>query len=143
MQIQQLVYQSSATVSITLSQFQQLLPIFRAQNHSVGISGLLLYSDDNIMQVLEGPAESVHAVYARIARDMRHYDVCVLADGPVSTRAFGEWSMGFLHLEAPELSQLAGYVSLTQPERLLPQSQAWPELIALLQEFVAREAQPF
>ncbi len=143
MHIQQLVYQSSATVVVTPSQLQHLLPAWRAQNHAAGISGLLLYGEEGIMQVLEGPAENVHAVYQRIARDPRHYNVCTLADGLVPARAFGQWSMGFVQLNAPDLRTLAGYVSPAQSAGLLPdqQPQAWPELIALLQEFVARERQ--
>jgi hypothetical protein len=143
MHVQQLVYESSATVGLTANQLQHLLPAFRARNHAAGISGLLLYGEANIMQVLEGPAEQVHAVYQRITRDSRHYNVCVLADGQVPVRAFGEWSMGFAQLDAPDLSRLAGYVNAAQPASLLPaHPQGWPELIALLQEFVAREQQP-
>jgi hypothetical protein len=52
--------------------------------------------------------------------------------------------MGFVHLEPPVFDQLAGYVSLAQPARLLPtQPEQWPELLALLREFVAREQYPF
>jgi hypothetical protein len=51
--------------------------------------------------------------------------------------------MGFVHLGAPDLDQLAGYVSLARPNQLLPtQAEEWPELLALLQEFVAREQYP-
>lgn len=142
MRVQQLVYQSSATVAITPNHLQHLLPAWRAQNHAAGLSGLLLYGGEGIMQVLEGPADSVHTVYQRIARDARHYNVCTLADGLVPARAFGQWSMGFVQLDAPDLSQLAGYVSPAQPARLLPaQPDKWPELLALVQEFVAREQQ--
>jgi hypothetical protein len=143
MHVQQLVYQSLATVAITPAQLQQLLPAWRAGNHAADITGLLLYGDEGIMQVLEGPSEQVHRVYERIARDPRHYNVCVLADEVVPARAFGEWSMGFVQLDAPNLSRLTGYVSVSQPNSLLPnQPKAWPELIELLQEFVLREQQP-
>lgn len=142
MQIQQLIYQSSATVAITPAQLQYLLPAWRNYNHSVGISGLLLYGEDGIMQVLEGPAESVHHCYERIARDARHYNVCMLADELVSARAFSQWSMGFVQLDAPDFSRLAGYVSPSGAALLPGQPQAWPELVALLQEFVLREQQP-
>jgi hypothetical protein len=143
MQIQQLIYQSLATVSITPNQLQHMLPSWREHNHADDISGLLLYGDAGIMQVLEGPAAQVHRTYQRIARDPRHYDVCILADGVVPTRAFGQWSMGFVQLDAPDLNQLAGYVRAAQPTSVLPnQPKAWPELVDLLQEFVLREQQP-
>nr|GFC76762.1 hypothetical protein [Tanacetum cinerariifolium] len=53
----QLIYQSSATVAITPHQLQLVLPAWRAHNHAAGISGLLLYGDEGIMQVLEGDAD--------------------------------------------------------------------------------------
>jgi hypothetical protein len=140
MQVHQLIYQSSATVAITPHQLQQLLPAWRAHNHAAGISGLLLYGDEGIMQVLEGEPDKVHAVYEIIAHDVRHFNVQTLADGPVPQRAFGQWSMGFVQLEAPEFRQLAGYASPARPDSLLPdQPQHWPELQALLQEFALRE----
>lgn len=132
-----------ATTASTPDQLQRLLPKWRIYNHSLGISGLLLYGEEEIMQVLEGPAESVHQCYQLIARDKRHYNVCTLADGVVPARAFGQWSMGFTQLDAPECSRLAGYVSPGQPAGLLPgQPQVWPELVTLLQEFVLRDQYP-
>lgn len=142
MQLQQLIYQSSATVAITPQQLQVLLPAWRASNHAAGISGLLLYGEEGIMQVLEGEPAQVRAVYERIAQDVRHFNVHTVADGLVTQRAFGQWSMGFVQLEAPEFRQLAGYVSPARPGSLLPdQPQRWPELRALLQEFALREQQ--
>lgn len=143
MQLQQLVYQSSPTVAVTSQQLQLLLPAWRATNHAAGISGLLLYGDEGIMQVLEGEPDQVHAMYHRIAHDVRHYNVQIIADELVSRRAFGQWSMGFVQLEAPDFRQLAGYVSPARPGSLLPdQPQRWPDLLALLQEFTLREQQP-
>jgi hypothetical protein len=140
MQINQLIYQSLATTAITPHQLQSLLPKWRISNHAMGISGLLLYGEEEIIQVLEGPAESVRQCYEVIARDKRHYNVYTLADGLVPTRAFGQWSMGFTQLDAPDFSRIAGYVSPSLPAGLLPNKpQAWPELVALLQEFVLRD----
>lgn len=130
-------------MAITPAQLQHLLPTWRTHNHAADLTGLLLYGEEGIMQVLEGPAESVHHCYQRIARDLRHYNVCTLADGLVPARAFSQWSMGFVQVDAPDFSRLAGYVSPSRAAGLLPgQPQAWPELVALLQEFVLREQQP-
>ncbi|RZK21286.1 MAG: BLUF domain-containing protein [Hymenobacter sp.] len=142
MQINQLIYQSSATIATTPHQLQQLLPAWRASNHSAGISGLLLYGEESIMQILEGEADKVHELYQLIACDLRHFNVQTLADGFVPRRAFSQWSMGFVQLDAPEMAKLTGYVSPAQPAGLLPdQPQHWPELLELLQEFAVRERQ--
>ncbi len=139
MQVHQLIYQSSLAVTITPTHLRQLLPAWQIRNQEAAISGLLLYGEEGAMQVLEGPADQVHKTYARITRDRRHYNVCTLADGVVPTRAFAQWSMGFVQLDAPDLGRLASHVNFekpTQPER-------WPELMALLQEFITREQYPF
>ena len=100
MQLQQIVYLSKATVPFSVDQLEQLLRPWRVHNHAQDISGLLLYGDEAIIQVIEGPVESVHALYQTIAADARHYDVITLADGPIPERAFAEWSMGFSALDA-------------------------------------------
>ena len=143
MQFQQLIYQSSATVAITAHQLELLLPAWRADNHAAGISGVLLYGEEGIMQIIEGEPNVIHALYQRIAQDVRHFNVHIVADGLVSHRAFEQWSMGFVQLDKPDFRHLTGYVSPARPGSLLPdQPQRWPELLALLQEFVMREQQP-
>ena len=138
--LQQLVYQSKATVPFSVEQLANLLRPWRAHNHDQHISGLLLYGGDDIIQVIEGPVESVHALYQTIAADARHYDVITLADGPIQERAFAEWSMGFSALDAVRREQLTGYVGPGLDGHGLPVSPAqWPELTALLREFAAHQ----
>jgi hypothetical protein len=45
-------------------------------------------------QVLEGPAEEVDRVLARIERDPRHHDVRLLRTSTIVTRDFPRWVMG-------------------------------------------------
>lgn len=136
--LQQLVYQSKATVPFSVDQLQHLLRPWRTHNRAQCISGLLLYGDDDIIQVIEGPVESVHALYQTIAADARHYDVVILSDGPIQERAFAEWSMGFGALDEPRRQRLAGYVRPTHDGSGLPVSPAkWPELMTLLRDFAA------
>ena len=140
MKLQQLVYQSKVTVPFTVEQLEHLLQPWRTYNHSQHISGLLLYGDDDIIQVIEGPTESVHALFHTIAADARHYDVITLADHPVQERAFAEWSMGFGALDTTRREKLAGYVGSVLNGHGLPTRPAqWPELTALLREFAAHQ----
>nr|WP_277881327.1 BLUF domain-containing protein [Hymenobacter cyanobacteriorum] len=138
--LQQLVYQSKSTIPFSAEQLETLLRPWRMHNHAQRISGLLLYGDDDIIQVIEGPVENVHALYQTIAADARHYDVITLADGPIPERAFAEWSMGFSALDESRREQLAGYVgpNLAGPGTPVHPGQ-WPELTALLREFAAHQ----
>ncbi len=106
-----LVYQSHATTPLDELELARLLTQSRAYNAAHGLTGLLLYSQGSIMQLLEGSEAHVDAVFARIARDPRHTRVVKLADGPVSHRLFAQWSMGFQTINPFDFAQLTGYIS--------------------------------
>lgn len=74
------------------------------RNAQDGITGMLLYSGGNIMQVLEGSEEVVRATYDRIGKDPRHRNIVLLSDDEISERSFGGWSMGFKQLD-PEVAK--------------------------------------
>ena len=90
-----LVYTSSTTVLLTEADLHRSLSQWQAANAHAGITGVLLYSEGDIMQVLEGEVDRVQALFATIAGDVRHRDVTKLADGPVDERTFADWSMRF------------------------------------------------
>lgn len=124
-----LVYSSSASVSLTEDELQRQLLHWRDTNAALGVTGVLLYSEGNIMQVLEGTAEAIHPLYDAIAADIRHRSVTKLADGPVPGRAFTDWSMRF---RAVETTDFANFVQ---------QANAAPEhargLVPLLEAFLS------
>jgi hypothetical protein len=104
-----LVYVSSAIVPFSPAELVDLLAKSRENNAKLGISGALLYKDGNFMQVLEGPAEQVQSLYAKIGRDPRHRGVLRLLEGTQPTRQFVDWSMAFRNLNAPEARTMQGY----------------------------------
>ena len=127
-----LVYSSTAAPHLTEAELQAHLVHWRTTNARLHITGLLLYSaEGQVMQVLEGDADLVHRLYSIIAADIRHRDVVTLADGPVPSRAFADWSMQFRRVEPTDFS------------RLVPQPDAAPEhvrnLVPLLEAFMAEE----
>jgi len=84
---------------------------WRATNARLGITGGLLYSEGHVMQVPEGGAKSVRALFAAIAADSRHRSVTRLADGPVQGRAFADWSMRFQAVETADFARFVHYLS--------------------------------
>jgi hypothetical protein len=52
------------------------------------------------MQLLEGEASAVHDVHTLISGDPRHHGLTTLLKGPIETRVFSEWSMGFRNLDS-------------------------------------------
>ena len=138
MPIHQLVYTSYATVPFDGDELQRILEHARAANYTQGLTGVLLFSAGQFLQVLEGEPQTVRAVYGRIGRDVRHNDLQLLADGAVATRTFPDWTMGFVPLDGIDFSRVAGYIDPSRADFLLPRAHnADPELLGLIRDFIA------
>lgn len=90
------------------AELAELLQKSREDNDRLGLSGMLLYSEGHFFQVLEGPADVVGALYARIEQDTRHDQVTAIIREPISKRHFDAWTMGFATLSRDELAGIAG-----------------------------------
>ncbi|KAA9339428.1 BLUF domain-containing protein [Hymenobacter busanensis] len=135
-----LVYQSTVTKPLHEPDLQALLTQSRAWNTAHGLTGVLLYSDGDILQVLEGSEAEVQYIFARIFRDVRHQHVVKLADGPIEHRLFSAWSMGFAAVAPEKYRSLAGYVDPHSQEYGLHDADAAPDsLHEVLSTFVHHE----
>ncbi|WP_065571788.1 BLUF domain-containing protein [Microbacterium oleivorans] len=90
-----IAYASRATEPFDHARLVELLAESRANNERDGITGMLVYSDPDFIQILEGPDAAVRALLERIGRDPRHTDVRVLLEEQVSERKYSTWSMGY------------------------------------------------
>lgn len=113
-----LVYQSSAIVPMSEDMLEALLTEARTWNTAHNLTGLLLYSDGDILQVLEGDYPDVMYIFDKIKGDLRHHHVTKLADGPIEQRNFSQWSMGFKVLNPTDFGHLAGYLNVSRPDYL-------------------------
>jgi hypothetical protein len=104
-----LVYVSSTTDVMSTPELTALLQQCHTNNAQLGITGMLLYKDGNVMQVLEGEESTVRRVYDRISRDPRHRGLLVLHQGPLQERQFPDWTMGFRDLKATDTINTPGY----------------------------------
>ncbi|GAA3930244.1 BLUF domain-containing protein [Hymenobacter algoricola] len=110
-----LVYQSSATAPFSDQDLESILRQSRAWNMAHELTGVLLYSHGNIMQVLEGTEEEVRYIFGHIERDYRHIRLVKLSDGPIARRNFSQWSMGFKTVDPQDFEHLNGYLNPTRP----------------------------
>ncbi|GGF13678.1 BLUF domain-containing protein [Hymenobacter cavernae] len=116
-----LVYQSVATAVMSEKELEALLTQARTWNTGHTLTGVLLYSNGEIMQVLEGTEEEVRYIFNRIAQDPRHRNVTKLADGEIQQRNFSQWSMGFKAVEPADFAHLAGYLNVNKQDYLSAQ----------------------
>lgn len=93
--IYKLIYVSAAITPLDDATLQEILKKSRVNNQRAGITGLLLYCDGSIIQLLEGEKAAVEALYQKILHDPRHHHAIRLLAEKTTARDFPEWSMGF------------------------------------------------
>jgi EAL domain-containing protein (putative c-di-GMP-specific phosphodiesterase class I) len=103
-----LIYASVATQKFDNEQIKELLLQSRAANERIGVTGLLLHSDGNFFQILEGAAAEVDKLFAKIDADPRHAQVTVIFREPIRRRSFAGWTMGFASTSPQELATVHG-----------------------------------
>ena len=54
---------------------------------------MLVATETDFLQVLEGEFEAVNAIFERISRDVRHENVQVISFAEIEKRKFSEWAM--------------------------------------------------
>ena len=96
--VHHLVYTSTASVPLTADELDRHLARWREKNARLGVTGVLLFSEGHILQVLEGGRNGVNKLYNVIASDARHSDVTLLSYGEVGERRFAGWSMGQVNM---------------------------------------------
>lgn len=134
MRIRQLIYVSDLVGDA--AQLSTILESSVRHNQTDGLTGMLLYSGGNFLQVLEGPPESVQSTYNRICRDPRHKNCLVLLEQDVPERQFSRWSMGCRQLSAQDAAQFPAHAPYFQYGFRRPQLQAQPgEALEMLNLF--------
>jgi hypothetical protein len=107
--IERLLYRSKATSTLGSLHLFNLLSEARAKNAELNITGHLLYSKEIFVQCIEGPAESIESLWRSLQRDDRHYDIELLARGPIDQRRFSESTMAFSTYESLNRYSMPGF----------------------------------
>ena len=135
--VQHILYRSRAVQPFTAAERTELLEKSLRWNEQHNITGLLCYSEPGyFVQVIEGAALDVHALFDRIKQDKRHHHVTLLSDKASNTRWFADWKMAYAEAEMQDFFWLIGYLearthNLVQPQ--IPITE--PLLLTLLNEF--------
>jgi len=129
-----LLYASRATQTITPAAHDSILQQSRAHNPKLGITGVLCYSDDVFIQVLEGGRDEVCELYNTIVRDERHQNVRILSFEEIRERRFGNWTMGQVNLAKVNPSLLLKYGERAELNPFIRSGQA---SMALLEELIS------
>lgn len=98
MQLYRLVYVSDVASYIDWKDLKEILLKSQENNAKLDVTGMLVMISRKFLQVLEGPAEALNMLYAKILRDSRHDHSRLLTYMPIAERHFSQWSMQGIHL---------------------------------------------
>lgn len=104
------LYASHASGVLTDTVIDDILQQSRKNNPADGITGMLCFTNDMFVQVLEGGRAQVSRLFSAIARDDRHRDIQLLSYGEISARQFGAWTMGQVNMASVNPALLLRYL---------------------------------
>lgn len=93
--VYQLIYTSSAKPALDDFALREIAQSSSFNNQELDITGLLLFHEGSIMQVLEGDEMSVYTLYGKVMRDQRHTGCMILSAREGQQREFSNWFMGY------------------------------------------------
>ncbi|MDQ2756962.1 MAG: BLUF domain-containing protein [Actinomycetota bacterium] len=112
--MKRIIYCSQSTFDVSPDELVALLELSRRNNERDGLSGMLLYSSQSFLQVLEGEEAALASTYDRILGDDRHQNLRMLMNAEVAAPMFPDWTMGFEHVDDEELAEsLDGFTAAT------------------------------
>lgn len=129
-----LMYASRAAEPVRHEALNAILKKSTANNPAVGITGVLCFSGEIFLQVLEGGRSQVSTLYHRIAQDPRHRDVVLLSYEEIDERSFAGWAMGQVDMARLNPALLLKY---SESAVLDPYSVSGKVSMALFNELVA------
>jgi len=102
----QLLYFSKAIKEYSDEDLKALLYQSIENNSRKNITGMLIYHEQNFIQILEGERKELKALMSKILLDSRHYDVKIIRESEIERRQFQDWMMVYKYLENNVLTKL-------------------------------------
>lgn len=131
------LYASRAATSLSTIALDEILVQSHRNNPHRGITGLLCFTNEVFVQVLEGGRDEVCELFNTIVRDDRHSQVRLLVYEEIAERRFGSWTMGQVDAQTVNPSLLLKYSKTASLDPFAITGQA---TMALLMELVATGA---
>ena len=109
----ELSYLSESVSDMSFLGLMRLLESARVFNQKNGITGILLYDNQQFGQIIEGERASVMKAWKRIQEDKRHHRVELLEIREITERSFPDWLLRFyggetLTRDYPALAEMVG-----------------------------------
>lgn len=129
-----ITYFSTAVESTTEHDIIDIVEFSRIKNARLNITGVLLYINGNIVQVLEGPKEALEDLYKSIQADVRHTNVRAVISQPISQRLFSHWYMGYETLSVQQYEEVQNIIPVDPQIQTIPEADQ-PIIVRMLKDF--------
>ena len=96
--LHELIYVSIVGATVNAKVVAAIASHARTANKSLGITGVLVFDGERFCQFLEGGRKQVVKLFERISVDDRHVDVDMVHQGPIESRHFQRFAMGYAYL---------------------------------------------
>jgi hypothetical protein len=90
-----ITYVSTASPYLSEEETKKLLVSAKNDNISNDISGVLIYSDGNFFQIIEGEEQKIKKLFIKIEQDPRHYNLIKLLDKSIEAFSFASYTSSF------------------------------------------------
>lgn len=104
----QLTYLSTPFRPMNNEDLMDILTAARLNNASIGVTGMLLYTGTDFIQVLEGEEQIVEDLVAQIRKDPRHKNFRIIERKKIAQREYAEWTMRFKKLVENDVRDVPG-----------------------------------
>ena len=106
--IDRLVYRSRAVGVLPEVALERIFPVSVAKNADLNITGTLGFSEQNYIQLLEGPPSAIDDLVRTLEADTRHTQLRILLRASSERRLVPGWSMARANLAglAPDVDTL-------------------------------------
>ena len=102
----ELIYCSIANPNLEEKDIFNILQKARDFNSKKGVTGCLLFHDNEFIQILQGDKKNLQNLIEEIKKDVRHNSVMVLAENKIANRVFDKWSMAYHKVENNDVINL-------------------------------------
>ena len=113
-----IIYYSSSEELLREADLLSLLEQSRRDNAEKNITGILLFVQGSILQVLEGEENVIEALYKKIEQDPRHTHVTKVFNRHIQQRSFQTWNMGYKTISRHQFEIIKTIIDLEDYEWL-------------------------
>ncbi|WP_378182882.1 BLUF domain-containing protein [Aquimarina sp. SS2-1] len=92
---QTISYVSTANRSLTSLEIKELFDYVKTYNNNNNVTGILMYSDGNFFQILEGEKTIIEELFKRISSDYRHHTIIQIFNHEMAKPTFTKYDAKF------------------------------------------------